>query len=98
MSRAGEVYLIDQPELCRRGTHDLCFGFHTEFLESDCYYGNGNDPASGLTTASGLTFRVPSATTLSPACKPSSITQNMPMRSPTFTGRMLTWLSTPTTA
>src|SRR5262245_3649561 len=57
-------------------------------------YLNGN----GLTTESGLTFCVPSATTLSPGFSPSSITHIVPMRSPALTGRTLTLLSSPTTA
>src|SRR6266508_4347891 len=52
----------------------------------------------GLTTASGLTFWTPSATTLSPGFSPSSIIHIAPMRSPTLIGRMLTLLSLPTTA
>src|SRR6185503_567583 len=52
----------------------------------------------GLTTISGLTFWVPSATTVSPGLIPSSIIHIVSNRSPTLTVRMATLLSLSTTA
>ena len=52
----------------------------------------------GLTTAPGLTFCVPSATTVSPCFNPSSITHIVPARSPTLTLRISILLSRPMTA
>src|SRR6266850_3914252 len=60
--------------------------------------GEGATNGFGLTTASGLTFCVPSTTTLSPAFNPSSIIHIDPTRLPTLTGRTLTLLSPTTTA
>src|SRR5512137_2040762 len=52
----------------------------------------------GLTTMSGLTFWVPSTTTFSPGFNPSEMIQSEPILSATFTGRIATLLSAPTTA
>src|SRR5216684_5403101 len=53
---------------------------------------------TGVTGRPSRTFWIPSATTLSPAATPSSITHSVPTRAPTLTGRMATLLSFPTTA
>src|SRR4029077_19015842 len=51
-----------------------------------------------LTVEPSRAFWTPCTTTLSPGFKPSVTSHNAPMRSPVFTGRMLTLLFSSTTA
>src|SRR5512143_3183623 len=52
----------------------------------------------GVTGIPGLTFWVPSTTTVSPGFSPSAMIHSEPIRSATLTGLMSTFLSAPTTA